>query len=103
METARVAILTVGALLCVLGLVWLVLGGPKARLPRRAFCIGLLFLPIVVGAVHLATYPPPPSGRGGFLSAAIIILMMLSPWVLLWMFACFVAWAIGRIRAQAKA
>ena len=102
MEQLRTAILGVGALLSVAGLVLLGFGWPRGPLSRRITCIGVGFLPLAVYTAWLASYAPPPPGHGGFLSPWTLGLVMLSPWLLVWLVACFVAWAVGKILRQSR-
>jgi hypothetical protein len=86
------AILGLGALLGVAGLIWIGLGGPHQPLARRSLCIGLALLPTVF-CVLLAAHPP---GRLG--PAEVEGLFTLAPFLLGWMAICFLAWIIGKIR-----
>jgi hypothetical protein len=93
MEQLRVSILILGALLSVAGLLLLGFGRPHGRLARRITCTGAPFMPVTTYTALLGTYAP---SRGGFLSPLTLGLIMLSPWLLLWLVACFLAWAAGK-------
>jgi hypothetical protein len=97
MEQLRVSILSVGALLSVVGLILLGFGWPHGRLSRRIIRLGVPFLPVATYTVWLASYARPPAGHGGFLSPWTLGLMMLSPLLLIWLLACFFAWAFGKV------
>ena len=97
MDPLHASILILGALASAAGLALLGFSWRRGRLFRRVACIGVPLLPVATFTLWLADGAASPPNHGGFWSAWTILAMMLSPYLLIWLVACFTAYVLGHI------
>jgi hypothetical protein len=98
MLRTTILILSAVTLLAVAGLAWLVLRLPQGRLLRQTSFIAVALAPLVACVTFVVlAIPPPPEAHGRLTVTHVETLWVFAPWLALWLFACFVAYVVGKI------